>query len=398
MTTVSATHASVMRIQRTDSGGRNAVPMSTQTPQWQPTASPATVLATQGEKSMNNRSTSQHRRGAALALLALISTACPANGRAPTASADAADAVTYSHSRLYDGYGRLITAADANNNPTDYAYDSDGNLIQITDALGIKTQMRYDALNRLTTITQDSDGIKATTQFEYDALDQLIKVTDPRGLSTTYDINALGDLQRVSSPDSGTSTYTYLRAGVLGKRVDARGVTTTWDYDTRVRPVLTQWTQGPSQIALRATYDVAPSLCGPAERAPIGRLSSMQRDPGALTQYCYTGFGEVAQKVETSDGHALALHYSYTPASHVQTLTYPDGMIVDDVDDKGRITEIGVTLPGQRRQVVLTQVGYYPYGPISGWVFGNGRTVQRVYDKNYRPKQFNGGCSEFCVR
>ena len=174
--------------------------------------------------------------------------------------------ITYTH----DAYGRLITAADANNNPTDYAYDADGNLIQITDAQGIKTQMRYDALNRLTSISQDSEGIKATTQFDYDVLDQLIKVTDPRGLSTSYNINALGDLQSVSSPDSGTTTYSYLRAVVLGKRVDARGVTTTWDYDKLVRPVLTQWTQGASQIALRATYDVAPAFCGPAERAPIG--------------------------------------------------------------------------------------------------------------------------------
>ena len=115
----------------------------------------------------------------------------------------------------------------------------------------------------------------------------------------------------------------------------------------------------------------------------------MQRDPGALTQYCYTGFGEVAQKVETTEGHALAVHYSYTAGSHVQTLTYPDGMLVDYVDAKGQVTQVGVTLPGQSRQVVLSQVGYYPYGPISGWVFGNGRAVQRTYDKNYRPKQIN---------
>ena len=56
---------------------------------------------------------------------------------------------------------------------------------------------------------------------------------------------------------------------------------------------------------------------------------------------------------------------------------------------KGQVTRVGVTLPGESRQVVLSQVGYYPYGPISGWVFGNGRAVQRTYDKNYRPKQIN---------
>ena len=65
------------------------------------------------------------------------------------AATTTADPVTYTHARVYDAYGRLITGADANNNPTDYAYDAVGNLIQMTDALGYKTQMTYDALNRL---------------------------------------------------------------------------------------------------------------------------------------------------------------------------------------------------------------------------------------------------------
>ena len=284
---------------------------------------------------MKQRSSDQ-QRGAALALLALLSTLSPARGGAQTA---ANDAVTYSHSRVYDADGRLITDADANNNPTDYRYDPDGNLIQVSDARGIQTQMSYDALNRLKTITQDSDGSKATTQFEYDVFDHLTKVTDPRGLSTTYTVNAIGDVQRIDSPDSGTTTFTYARAHVLARSVDGRGVTTSWDYDKLVRPVLTQWTQGSDQVTLRTGYDSAPAHCGPTERYPVHRRSRTERTPGALTEYCYTGFGEVAQKVETIDGHRFAIHYSYSPGSHLQTLTYPSGMVVDYVTVKGAVTE-----------------------------------------------------------
>ena len=76
--------------------------------------------------------------------------------------------------------------------------------------------------------------------------------------------------------------------------------------------------------------------------------------------------------MKTTEGHALAVHYSYTAGSHVQTLTYPDGMLVDYVDAKGQVTQVSVTLPGQSRQVVLSQVGYPQWRsatiyPACGW-------------------------------
>ena len=320
-------------------------------------------------------------------LLTLIAGVSGLFSSSTAAQSQSLDTVTYTHSRVYDDFGRLRTDADASTNPTDYSYDAVGNLIERKDALGYKTHMTYDALNRLQSITQDSDGVKARTQFTYDALDHLIKVTDPRGLSTTYDVNAFGDVQTVHSPDSGTTTYSYLRPGVIAERIDGRGVTTRWQYDSLVRPVLIELTQGVSQMTLRASYDTAPTLCGSQENYPIRRLSSMQRDPGSLTQYCYTALGEIAQKAETIDGQTLSVHYTYSPGGHIQTLTYPDGMVVDYVIAQGMVREVGVKLPGKSRQIIATQIGYYPLGPISGWVFGNGRSVQRTYDKNYRPKQ-----------
>ena len=47
------------------------------------------------------------------------------------------------------------------------------------------------------------------TQYAYDNEGQLRSVTDGRGLTTTYTYNGFGDVISRSSPDTGTSTFTY---------------------------------------------------------------------------------------------------------------------------------------------------------------------------------------------
>lgn len=61
------------------------------------------------------------------------------------------------------------------------------------------------------------------------------------------------------------------------------------------------------------------------------------------------------------------VRYAYTSAGRLAQLTYPDGSIADYVRDSlGRISEIGLSLPGQARQVVVTDVAYAPFGPATG--------------------------------
>ncbi|WP_304412376.1 RHS repeat-associated core domain-containing protein, partial [Xanthomonas sp. SHU 166] len=56
---------------------------------------------------------------------------------------------------------------------------------------------------------------------------------------------------------------------------------------------------------------------------------------------------------------------------------------------QGQTTEVGVTPPGGTRQVLLNQATYYPFGPVAGWTYGNGRPMQRVLDQDYRPLAVN---------
>nr|WP_258079515.1 RHS repeat-associated core domain-containing protein [Xanthomonas arboricola] len=307
-----------------------------------------------------------------------------AGNRVKEDTKDATGTLKRTLSRVYNQLGQLKTHATAASDPTDFEYDANGNATKVTDALATATQSEYDPLNRLSRTLQDVAGIKANTTFDYDALDNLTKVTDPKGLDTKYEYNGFGDLVKLTSPDTGVTSYTYDSAGNRATQTDARGNTTAYGYDALNR--LTKVTYPTTSLNVTYTYDVTQTVCMSGETFSIGRLTKMQ-DGGAITQYCYNRFGDLVRKVQTSNGKALVLRYDYTVGGQLRRMTYPDGAVVDYVrNTQGQTTEVGVTPTGGSRQVLLGNASYYPFGPAAGWTYGNGRTLARRYDLDYRPQ------------
>ncbi|WP_456049175.1 RHS repeat-associated core domain-containing protein [Xanthomonas campestris] len=307
-----------------------------------------------------------------------------AGNRVKEDTQDAAGTLKRTLSRVYNQLGQLKTQATAASDPTDFEYDANGNATKVTDALATATQSEYDPLNRLSRTLQDVAGIKANTTFDYDALDNLTKVTDPKGLDTKYEYNGFGDLVKLTSPDTGVTSYTYDSAGNRATQTDARGNTAAYGYDALNR--LTKVGYPTSGLNVAYTYDVTQTACASGETFSIGRLTKMQ-DGGAITQYCYNRFGDLVRKVQTSNGKALVLRYDYTVGGQLRRMTYPDGAVVDYVRNaQGQTTEVGVTPAGGSRQVLLGNASYYPFGPAAGWTYGNGRTLARRYDLDYRPQ------------
>ncbi|WP_407354652.1 RHS repeat-associated core domain-containing protein [Luteimonas sp. R10] len=298
---------------------------------------------------------------------------------------DSAGTLRQTLSRVYDQLGQLATQADASDNPTDYTYDANGNLKTITDALGRETLNDYDPLNRLVRTLQDVGGIEVETRYEYDALDHLIKVVDPKGLETDYTYNAFGDLLQLDSPDTGTTTYTYDSAGNRTGQVDARGQASTYTFDALNRLTGIAYT-GAADLDTTYTYDVTQPGCAADETFSTGRLTAMS-DASGSARYCYDRFGQLVRKLQVTNGQTFTLRYAYTKAGQLSSLTYPDGSVADYVRDaQGRVTEVGVTSPGGAREVLLSGAEYYPFGPAAGWSYGNGRTLSRVHDLDYRPQ------------
>jgi len=286
-------------------------------------------------------------------------------------------------SRVYNQLGQLQTHKDAYEHGTGYVYDANGNTDTVTDALSRVTDNDYDPLNRLTKTIQDVGGLNVTTQFKYDAQDHLTEVTDPKSLSTKYRYNGLGDLLELDSPDTGVTGYTYDSAGNRKTQTDARNVTATYGYDALNRLVSVSYPDSSLNVGYR--YDTAATACATGETFAAGRLSQITDGSGS-TQYCYDRFGQMVRKVQTTAGQSLTVRYGYTKAGQLSGVTYPDGTVADYVrDGLGRTTQVGVTRPGGSRQVLLTSASYYPFGPASEWVFGNGRLFQRTLNQNYQP-------------
>ncbi|MCL1561729.1 RHS repeat-associated core domain-containing protein [Xanthomonas nasturtii] len=307
-----------------------------------------------------------------------------AGNRLEEQTKDAQGALKRSLSSIYNQLGQLETQADAAANPTDYAYDANGNLRLITDAFGRSTLQEHDPLGRLARTLQDVDDIKAETNVGYDTQDRPLQVKDPKRLDTRYTYNGFGDTLKLTSPDTGVTTYTYDSAGNRATQTDARGVTSTYAYDALNRVLSISYPTAAFNVSY--TYDVTQSVCASGETFTVGRLAKLQ-DGSGTTQYCYNRFGEVMRKVQTVNGKVLVLRYDYTPGGRLRSMVYPDGTTVDYVRNaQGQTTEVGVTAQGGSRQRLLSGATYHPFGPSSGWTYGNGRKLARMYDLDYRPR------------
>lgn len=301
---------------------------------------------------------------------------------------DASGGLKRSLSRVYNKLGQLVSQKAAAGNSTDFTYDLANNVQLITDALKRKTLFEYDALGQLSRTLQDVGGLAVQTRYEYDAEGRTTSVIDPKGLATNYHYSGLGDLITQQSPDTGLARGTYNSAGQPASRVDANGRTVVYDFDALGR--VTRKVYGDQEIVATYSYDMADSVCNANERFASGRLAARQ-DQSGMTKYCYDQAGNVTRKVQALEGKVLSVQYSYTKAGRLSGLTYPDGSRVDYVRDiTGSVIEVGVTRPGASRQILVSGAKRYPFGPSAGWVYGNGRTLLRELDQDYRPLGLSG--------
>lgn len=247
-------------------------------------------------------------------------------------------------------------------------YDANGNLKKTTDAQGNITQYGYDAFDRLDNVI---DALNGTTSYTYDAMGNLETVTDPRNNTTVYQYDGLGNLIQLDSPDTGITHYTgYDGAGNLKAQTDAKDQTTVYAYDSLNR--LTQITYSDDSTTVYA-YDVGANA--------KGRLSSIT-DPSGSTAYAYDLHGRIASKTQiigtSPDEISLPVAYHYNAQGQLDQITYPSGKVIGYSYSNGQISQL--TVDGA---VVLNNISYDPFGPVTGWDMGAGQSpnsISRLYD------------------
>jgi RHS repeat-associated protein len=260
---------------------------------------------------------------------------------------------------------------------TTYQYDPNGNLTQIADPLNHLTQHDYDPLDQAVQTRQPHPDLPGQTlgqiDIEYDDLGQITGITDPRNLETDYQSNAFGDQLTLTSPDTGTTTFTYDEAGNVKTKTDARGETATSTYDSQNRI---------SQI----TYDDQTTLyTWDSCTNGIGRLCNLNNGSSQLA-FGYDLHGRLTQHSQTVGAVTLTVNYHYNLNGQRDQLTTPSGQLLAYAWQNGRIDSISVN-----GQPVIGQIAYEPDGQLGGWVWGNNTPHQRQYDLSGRPVRIDLG-------
>lgn len=219
------------------------------------------------------------------------------------------------------------------------------------------------------------------TTYTYDALDRVTQVTDPSGLNTTYQYDGLSNETQLTSPDTGATAKTYDAAGNVLTATDANGNTVTYTYDANDRRLSASYSDATQNITY--TYDEPNSVTGCTTSYPIGHLTRMVEST-VITVFCYNAQGYVIQKSQTVSGHTDVTSYTRSPGGKILSITHPSGdQVTYSYDTDGRISGVTATT-ASGTSTLVSNVTYLPFGPVSGYTLGNGQTITRTYDANYR--------------
>jgi RHS repeat-associated protein len=280
---------------------------------------------------------------------------------------------------------------------TDYTYDSDGRLYTVSNphrssgsSTDGTTRYSYDALNRVTSVVEQDNSTVGTdysnfpcttvtdevsnsrtscadglgrmnrvledpgspphlnyeTDYTYDALDNLQSVTQSGSRQRSFVYDSLSRLVKAINPESGTTCYGtysgptcqqngYDANSNLVYKTDARGITTTANYDALNRVTAKTYSDGTP--ALYFSYDVAPPWMADLTNV-VGRLveaynqyAGASGSNAAATVNSYDAMGRVVRQWQqtppTSPGGNF-IYYNYDLAGNMTSLTFPSGRTI----------------------------------------------------------------------
>jgi RHS repeat-associated protein len=281
------------------------------------------------------------------------------------------------HSGVFDALGRVLKDIGGVGQTTVYTWDNNGNAVTITDPDKNLTTQTFDALNCLSTVTYPSPGGIET--ITYDQHDRVLTVNlQPNNQTTSYEYDGFGDDIWLLSADTGATVYVYDADGNLTQKTDAVSAITNNTYDALDRVLMTTYPNDTSEN-VAYTYDQAGHGFG------IGHLTSLKDAVGSLSRN-YDERGNILTDSRVNGKTSMKTVYTYDPASRVASITYPSTSIVSYARDiMGRITRASAKTPGAPAySPVASGVTYEPFGPTTGFTFGNGVADARVYDLDYR--------------
>ncbi|MBT0558077.1 hypothetical protein J5309_04915 [Riemerella anatipestifer] len=254
----------------------------------------------------------------------------------------------------------------------------------VTDALGRVSHSATDVLGRTLKQVQPT-GIETT--YHYNAQGELLKVTDAEGHQTLSEYDLLGRRTQLTHPDAGITTLAYDAAGNLIRRQTAQireqmpDAAIEYHYDhNRLQEI-----RYPKHPENNVRYHYGKQSESPRRR---GRLWLVE-DASGGTEYFYGSMGEVEKEIRSlritpTEVHTYITEYGYDSFNRIQTMTYPDGEVLDfGYNRAGQLT----TLTGKKgnyEYTYLKQQGYDEFEQKVYRQYGNGTETRYTYDPTMR--------------
>jgi RHS repeat-associated protein len=286
----------------------------------------------------------------------------------------------------YDGLGRvtITTLPDGNSISNTYS----GSSMTLTDQVSRKTERIVDGLGRLVTVKEQTSSASAppdqATNYSYDLLDNLIQV-DQGGQMRSSKYDALGRLlferipeQAATISDGAGGTwsrkYTYTAFNSVQTRTDARGVITTYGYDSMNRLTSISYNTGGAP-SVTATNNVTLNFDNSGTSTTKGMLLSVSMT-GSLPTYTetfsYDSFNRVGSRNWTRDGRSYTVGYQYSSANRLTRLTYPSGRAINiNRDSNGRLSSLTQPYEGSPVPTYLSNLAYGVAGQTTSWRLGD---------------------------
>jgi RHS repeat-associated protein len=240
------------------------------------------------------------------------------------------------------------------------------------------------------TLTGGSGGIDSSpwvTTYNYDALGNLTSITQGSE-SRSWQYDGLSRLVKQVTPEAGTVTLSYVSSsGALCSgnpsnvcsRTDARGITTTYSYDTANR--LTQIAHSDTTGTFTYAHD--------AGSYAKGRLSSFT-DPSGSETYTYDQMGRIKTLAKVIGGVTYTISYQYNTGGLLTQLTYPSGRnVYYNYDNVGHLCVVDVAAdtnctPSSTPYLTIQSASYDASSRPLSATYGNGI----VGSATYSPQRF----------
>jgi RHS repeat-associated protein len=238
----------------------------------------------------------------------------------------------------------------------------DGTTTVMVDELGRATTKIVN-LKGLVVKTIDSAG--GVLQFEYGAGDRHVRTlhTDGNELVTKYDV--VGNKTSTHDPDLGRWVYRYNSFGEVIWQRDAKGQTTSVEYDALGRPTRRVM----PELIEQFQYDNS--------NMGIGKLSSVQSSNGYSEKYSYERFGRLEGKEVQIDRDLFITRYVYDEYDRIVGTFHPENFRTKNVySSSGHLSSVFANDPTgsflDPLQLQWEAIERDQFGRVTLEKFGNG--------------------------